>query len=671
MSGLRILEDTLHSSRKLEMAEGVRVDLLTHNAHRALLTTLEHFGNELSDEHKRALEHLLWTYTDMALGVAAARRVAFPIAVGGGKTQSIVAWCSALYQMGYRHVGVLVAANKVEGLCDLKRDLIKQGIPAECIGLRHSYGYDTATARAYLEAGAELPPRFASLPADVGEPSSFQFLLVTHERLRAASDITENTAHKNGERRLCIWDESLIKSEARCMDAFDVESDTRGVQAAIAGLFAKDEARHDDTARAAIAYIERALAILSEELTAQREEGRAAQVVRLDPCTADELGGYDKALRRVYLRGKGQTRKREELETLTRFLSFCQEPLRIVSTSQGDGFITYDIVVPPELKRVVVLDASYVVRDLERMDDALEIAEGYENIKRFSNVTVYRVKHRSGRNTMDRAVRHNSPTVREVVEIVKGMPETEAVLVWTFKQRKPWHTDPADTIKHALRLSGVDVDATVPVSRWAPDGVKTEQRPRFVWMHWGQETSISKYSYCSNQVFLGVYRRSHLDLSAAIAGQRDNLLTPDLTQALIRRVELSEMFHAFYQAMGRGSCREITKGEAKAMRAWLFAVEDFESLATVAMPGLIWKTRKGEHIVDESKAGKVSDRIAAHLQSLPEHVLRVSTRRLKQDARLSAVPRMTWLRALGEALRRNKEWTLEERSIVRRVSAIA
>jgi hypothetical protein len=51
------------------------------------------------------------------------------------------------------HIGVAVGQYKVEALCSLKRDLIEAGVPEDRIGLLHSYEYDEAKAKAFLEEG--------------------------------------------------------------------------------------------------------------------------------------------------------------------------------------------------------------------------------------------------------------------------------------------------------------------------------------------------------------------------------------------------------------------------------------------------------------------------------------------------------------------------------------
>lgn len=60
---------------------------------------------------------------------------------------------------------------------------------------------------------------------------------------------------------------------------------------------------------------------------------------------------------------------RELRDELLEFLSISQQPLRLVYVQgkggNGEGVITYLPKVPDELRRIVILDASYLIREVE------------------------------------------------------------------------------------------------------------------------------------------------------------------------------------------------------------------------------------------------------------------------------------------------------------------
>src|SRR5207248_4520661 len=90
---------------------------------------LEGYGNRLNDQHRQALRRMLEIYSSMACGEIAGR-FAFDLPTGCGKTQSVIAWCQAVHESQTNH-SVVIAASKVEELCDVKRKLITRTIPVE------------------------------------------------------------------------------------------------------------------------------------------------------------------------------------------------------------------------------------------------------------------------------------------------------------------------------------------------------------------------------------------------------------------------------------------------------------------------------------------------------------------------------------------------------------
>ena len=123
-----------------------------------LIGNLNRYGNNVSNRQTKALKEILTAYTEMASGQMKGR-YAFPLGTGLGKTQSIVAWLSAANEIGLLDdISVAVSASKIEALCELKRDLIENGIPKHMIGLIHSYKYSEIKAEEYLDdEWADLP----------------------------------------------------------------------------------------------------------------------------------------------------------------------------------------------------------------------------------------------------------------------------------------------------------------------------------------------------------------------------------------------------------------------------------------------------------------------------------------------------------------------------------
>jgi hypothetical protein len=124
---------------------------LAEHALRVVVQDLEGFGNHLNDTHRLALRQTVETYSAMAYGDVKGR-YALDLPTGCGKTQSLIAWCQAVYELQTGH-SVVIAASKVEELCDIKRKLIEKGIPETSIGLIHSKEYDPKVADEWRRTG--------------------------------------------------------------------------------------------------------------------------------------------------------------------------------------------------------------------------------------------------------------------------------------------------------------------------------------------------------------------------------------------------------------------------------------------------------------------------------------------------------------------------------------
>ena len=607
-----------------------------------LIVNLQRYGNRLSEKQKTSLYEILGRYTFLAQGRCRGR-YAYPLATGLGKTQSIVAWCSAIRSLRYDHISVAVCASKVEALCVLKRDLIKQGVPMESIGLLHSYKHDPKH---------KGEPGYASEPC-TDDHDQKQILLVTHSRVRGKGGTDLYNTYRGKARSLLIWDESLLISDTKSVKH-------REIRAALAWL--TEMLTGKGKLREACEYLKECSGILHQALTDQKGKSlvqKAPQVMHMPERTAVDLHLYRESLP-----------NHESTVGLKVLLDISQSPLRVAQTDQNDGVITYDIVVDPALKNIVILDASHVIRDLAKLDSTIEnIGKFSDDILSYKNVVVHQLRHASGRSTMTDAFklkkREDRKVSQEIVDLVKEIPQNEGVLIFTFKPR-PRQPHFERILQTDLKASGVKTSAKVKVKVWSEEKQNFVDvwKPRFVWLTWGQETSLSEFSYCSNVVFAGVLHRDHVELAAEVAGQRDDLLT-DLSGSLIADIAKSEIVHCVYQAMSRGSCR-IADGEVtRPMNAWLIHKDTgIKDLIEKVMPGVQWQTWEAKHLLPKGKIQELAKVIADYLAELPGETEKVSTTQIKRDLNLVRVPLMTFTHAL-EVVSDKPGWTLEGRSLKR------
>jgi hypothetical protein len=589
------------------------------------------YGNNPGEAHKVSLLKLLNAYTRMAQGELAGRW-AFPLPTGAGKTLSIVAWIASLYELGIEHISSAVCANKVEALCDLKRALIEWGVPEEKVGLLHSYSFNPETSRKFLEEGEPLPVGYASLPSTQDNEQK-QFLLCTHERVRGKSGTEQYNLFQGRARDLLIWDESLFISDTSSIEATLLRQAIGHLGPAI------EERKISQDLRDCFDYLQSAIEMLYQEIKSQKDEGNSAQRIELPKLSSQQLQNYKQSLP-----------ESEVYEPLKYLLDMSQNPLRVALTEQKNGVITYDIVVPSELENIIILDASYPIRELQRLDKTIEPYPDVRVPVSYERVTVYQMDQPSGRHTMEKSFRQsrkNRIISKETGQVVKGVPEGGGILVLTFKNRR---VDFQDILRRDFRAMGIDTDAKIKVPVWKDGEQVFEEKPRINFLTWGNETSLSRYSFCSNVIFVGVLHLPHVELAAKIAGQRDELMSP-LPKKTIKDIEQSECAYSTHQAMCRGSCRIIEANKTKPMNVWLIHPgKQIRTALAEVMPGVRWKTWETALTKPEGKTQQITAKISKYLKQLGSGVHQIPTRKVKDDLDLSEIPISTFTQAAKKVL---------------------
>lgn len=610
---------------RLEVLNGVSHESLTNTAYDILVSDLVGYGNTLSSNHATALYETVGTLTKYAQGKTSGR-IAVALPTGMGKTSAIVAWITALHQLGLDHVSVAVSASKVEALCSIKAALIDHGVPESKIGLKHSVG-----AKASMES-----------TGDADRP----YMLVTHQRVRTSVEHRLFTQHKGKPREVMVYDESLFKSASTHVSEWEILK-------ALSWL--KADARGSTKYSSLLAYLDDCYGIIVSALEAiKASPDTTEKVIHLPEKAPVELKGY------LDLLGS-----RMVLEALRTLVEVSQNPLRLALTSQQDnGVLQYQIAVPEDLKNVLILDASYPVRALVKMDstikDGLMYSRGLE-LKRFDNVTIHQQFSHSGRNTISKSMQEQRRDKRKVsqavAEVIKDIPAEESILVFTFKKRANDPVDILSILKDDLRGAGVDIGAETKGGKL-----------RINFLTWGDETSLNTMSHCQNVILAGVMQRSHLDIASAIVGQQDDL-NADIGNGEILDAINSEIDHLVYQALSRGSCREMDNGQAKPMAAWIMHrdIKLRDRLAQV-LPGATWKAwgQADGGVSGGAVAAPLAHSIMEHLDGLPLDVTKLSTKKLKEDMSLATTSASTFTRAVDMIHDSpSSPWMKEGRSLVR------
>lgn len=618
-----------------ELHNGVSHAGLTAKSFALLQRDLVANGNTLSDDHRTALYALVGLFTKSAQGLLPGRW-AFGLPTGMGKTSAIVAWCATLVRLGLDHISVAVAASKVEALCELKRELVRHGVPEERIGLL------------YADSGKYSEPRTA-------DNEDRQIMLVAHARVRLPQGVARFNTYRGQPRSLMLYDESLIASDAKGISVRELRGAVgylRGVHGGQVGY------------APLLRYLDRALVAIETALGSAKANACVPTVVALPEVGDAMLASYRSLL----------PRRSVTLPIATLF-DLAYEDLRVIPTGDG-GAVWYELAVSPALRNIIVLDASYPIRQLVKADRTIKDAEAdlaevkrigvpLSQLKDYSEVVLRQMLVAGGREAMRKDYEGDPwdrKVTKEVIEVVKSVPEGEAVLVFVFKTRPGERADYRALTVSDLERAGIDTAAKLPAIH---NGAISE-RPRINVVTWGMETSLNDYAHCRHVILAGVLHRSTLDLAGAYIGQVNDLRS-EVTTATVRDLSRSEVCHVVYQALSRGSCRVMENGKARPMTGYILHKDaTIQPVLSSVMPGVVWSRWCPKHIEGTAVGATASTtmKVVEYLAALPATTARISTRQLKDDAGLRDTAPRTFTTALN-AVPNHTPWRRQGRSLVR------
>lgn len=587
------------------MPNAINPQILITTAMEILVSDLEGHGNVLSTMHRSALLEIIDTCTGYVTGHQRGRQ-AFGLPTGMGKTSAIVAFIAASELLGYQ-IAVSVAASKVEALCDIKRSLMAHGVPEDAIGIKHSV-------------------HNATEPSTGNESRRIQ--LVTHARVRGGTDFALFGEYQGEPRVLMIYDETLLRSDSFAF----AESDLRK---ALKVLEIDLEGNADPLSISLLSYLQEATQSIAKTLADLRLPGADEYFngKRVDLPFLDEpiLDSYRNRVKSIGSRLGTFT---GQLDT---FLSVCQDSLQVLRAEQGGGVVAVCEAIPPELKNVVILDASTPIRELVHLDRTVKVVQSFapEDLKSFEAVEVHQLLASGGRSAIEGSLKQKSSDAAaismEIIDIIKANEgTTKAFLIFSFLPRRG-QVDVLEALKRDLAVAGIDLNEEVSIE--LKSGT-TEKRPRFNFLTWGSQESLNGFEYCDVVIMAGVLHRSHIEIAAAVKAQVGHLPEPTPSDRL-RQVIESEIAHVVYQGASRGSCRRINNGKALGMR--LYLVHRSKGLKTIldrVMPRARWYYPDPKHLKKSTSEGRSTallGQVLAYLDALPEAEIKVSATRIKRS----------------------------------------
>lgn len=609
------------------------------------------YGNTLSHEHYQALLEVSNLYSQILFGETTGRSVV-SMDCGLGKTLSVVALAAAITKLGYRTKSIMICQSRISELCLMNDALIKAGVAPESIGLVHSYQYDPklpVVDGEPLNEYGEIKKGYAARVSNAKEDSSqFQFLLVSHSKVKGKREIVKHTQYKGQARSLTIWDESFISTEATCVGLRDLKT-------AIVEFEGSMQYELQEVAPF-ITWLKQSHDLLANEEKSQKA-GDQAQVIYLPSLTDTQTQIYE-----GYAQYKPRDKRAEWRLMLREMVAMAADPVR-VSLAGGEAVLQFSDAVSKQLTNLVVLDASYKIRELVRIDTTLQEPPFFvhkHNLKSYEDCTLHRLDYFGSRVAAETPARATK-VAKEIAVVIQGLPLDEAVCLFTFKWNDKRKKEHSSIVKAAMLELEIDLDATVTLK----DGTT---KPRFIFKTWGQETGSNNASYCSHIFMVGVLRQQENQFLAQLVGQSHDLLKA-MSQATLNDAMVSEFSHLIYQASLRSRARIVSNGKALSANFYLVLDEPrVESYLLEIMRGLTIKEwiPSDPSLVKPKVTNEAAQRVTeAFLELTFSDLQEISVRDFKSRYELTEVPNQTFSRARDQALLSSTGWQLEGRSFKR------
>lgn len=513
---------------------------------------------------------------------ASSARVAWSVAVGGGKTLCAASLCREVADtfagdpeaLQPQSRGVLYSASSLALLVNMKKALVDMEVPDSAVGVFHNSS----------RSRADLPSIKAS------EIGSYPVLLCTQQMLQSASaryeskqrepqqvvtgtDL-EDLLHFKGKDRLTIWDEAFQSSLAESASLSALAMGLGSLRECVARLDAggvielqepvetQSEARllTKDGGNALVQLVD-GLCRQAELAAAAIEPGQPASIVlpSIDELQRDQMAKVGAWLREAKAPGPA-----EAMEAIAEMSATGGLEVSLLKGGPKTmAIVRPRVVISDRLQRLVVLDAGYVTSAISQMDPTLRLAAAADYAGRelqpklFSKVVVQFYCGHSGRGREHEGIglvntRTRSILIREQVERISRVPLGEKSLVVTFARKK----------------SGIDFKGEIEteLERSCPgwsDQINGTNRVTVI--TWGEHVGMNDWHDCKHLFFVGVLRRNWAGdlMGKAWATSRGNVSTFGLASPL--QVEANQAAQEIMQAIGRGNARATINGQAGEM----------------------------------------------------------------------------------------------------------
>lgn len=585
----------------------------------ATLEIMDRHGNKPSEQHLQGIQAIVRMLTHGIFEKEHKFRKAFPLETGMGKTTCVIALAKELQ---HTDKSLLIAAERIEQLDELQRQMKHEGIDPSAIGIFHRSEAKYRDCPSIKER--DIP--------------NVQFLLVAHNRIKSASmrdTFHELLRYKNAKRDMVIWDESLVATRARYAERSDLRK-------AISNWridFEEKQLKGRRSPNYSYVYDEfsKFLATAGEVLAKDHEDGFLLNI----PALSGSAGDYNQAINSM---GNGNGPDRELLRDLVAFANHGD--IRIVRILNGSVLVQFVQTVDEAFDKIVILDASAQIRDLVTYDPTVSVFP-LRVSKDYGNVTIKWADSFSSRDSFDRDPEQFNLYLKELDAILAEIPKDEPLLVFCLKDveqklREWWE------VNHPLR--------EIPI------------------LHWGQHRASNRYSHIKYVATVGVLYRDISEIAASIIGQTHSLNYP-LVDADVRRTANSEQADLLYQGISRGNSRRSLNGKAGEQTIYLFHprrdMDQLRPLLEQVMPNAQWTSYQPKALrklprADSETYTTIGEDLVKELASTPPAREYVSVKELKRKvAPKVASNSSTWRNAKKHAESKLIGWEVRGQSYQR------
>lgn len=616
--------------------------LLTETAFSIAMKLLQDTGNQPHEHQRKALFAILDAMTGMAQG-SLKGRWAFGLQTGLGKTTCAMSWAAALHKRELAgDVSMVIAAQDVESLCETFDALKGLGVDKDQVGLLHR----------------KPSARYPATPNAVDKP----ILLLCHARVK--EKFLEQFKYRGEMRDLLIYDESLITTSSSTCAATTLYE----IAGALAGRCHRNEDDREEFGELSewLTHVSDAVA---GELTRLKEISSTQSVLLLPQRPQETLDRFTEL-----------TKSLKNNETILNLIQLCQSPVK-VSNFADKGVLGFQVTVPSALKNIIILDASNPIRDLVRYDRSVLDAEEHlpkvkavgvplASLKRYDGTTIYQMKAGGGRGSMTKSFKqihsHQRRICKEVIEVLTRIPKDESTLIIAFKPVYE-QTGPVSFVK----ILEDDINASGVVTMKHQDSVELvegTEKPRVSITTWGLHKGTNKYKHCTNLIMVGIIHRDMLDLFGVSLDKED--ISKEQTWQRLKDLQLSEVAHDCFQAIGRIRCRTVVNGVALPVNVWLIhASSNLREKLDPVLQGAVWK--KWETKYDEIPEGKEQGTIKQTAQALDRYLTGCGLQQVPVKSLRRVVPECgrlaprTMTEVVNLALELNRYWLRHGHNLVR------